>query len=186
MIILSNKKPHKNDAFRDREVILLFPHQDYSRRCAARDGCVYFRRNLVLVVTPHRTGQHGPRHGCLGWVSLDVGPPTGVRPRLGLPQTLHGHPGGNVFKRVHESSHSIRVPTIIPRILDGMPSRRQRRRRRASSRRPRFRQNGRGIMIVLAKAAKIGYKLGRDKRYKRMRAKGATGHYRRHPRPWEQ
>ena len=33
-------------------------------------------------------------------------------------------------------------------------------------------------MMVLAKAAKIGYKLGRDKRYKRMGAKGATGHYR--------
>ena len=31
----------------------------------------------------------------------------------------------------------------------------------------------------------IGYKLGRDKRYKRMGAKGATGHYRRLPRPWE-
>ena len=66
-----------------------------------------------------------------------------------------------------------------------MPSRRQRRRRRASSRRPRFRQNGRGIMSKLAKAAKIGYKLGRSKRYKRMGDKGATGHYRRLPRPWE-
>ena len=41
-------------------------------------------------------------------------------------------------------------------------------------------------MSVLAKAAKIGYKLGRDKRYKRMEAKGAKGHYRRRPRPWEQ
>ena len=30
-------------------------------------------------------------------------------------------------------------------------------------------------MSVLAKAAKIGYKLGSDKRYKRMGAKGATG-----------
>ena len=41
------------------------------------------------------------------------------------------------------------------------------------------------MMPVLAKAAKINYKLGRDKRYKRMGAKGATGHYRRLPRPWE-
>ena len=40
-------------------------------------------------------------------------------------------------------------------------------------------------MSVLAKAAKIGYKLGSDKRYKRMEAKGATGYYRRLPRPWE-
>ena len=40
-------------------------------------------------------------------------------------------------------------------------------------------------MSVLAKSAKIAYKLGRSKRYKRMGAKGATGHYRRHPRPWE-
>ena len=40
-------------------------------------------------------------------------------------------------------------------------------------------------MTVLAKAAKIGYKLGRDKRYKLMAAKGAKSHYRRLPRPWE-
>ena len=39
-------------------------------------------------------------------------------------------------------------------------------------------------MMVFAKAAKIGYKLGGDKRYKRMGAKGATVHYRRLPRPW--
>ena len=60
-----------------------------------------------------------------------------------------------------------------------------RRRRYSPQRRPRFRQNGRGIMSVLAKAYKIGHKLGRDKRYKRMGAKGVTGHYRRHPRQWE-
>ena len=40
-------------------------------------------------------------------------------------------------------------------------------------------------MTVLAKAAKIGYKLGLYKGYKRTGAKGATGHYRRLPRPWE-
>ena len=78
------------------------------------------------------------------------------------------------------------VSTIIPRLLNGMSGRRGRRRRGSSPpRRPRFRQNGRGIMSVLANAAKIGYKLGRNKRYKRMGAKGATDHYRRHPRPWE-
>ena len=47
-----------------------------------------------------------------------------------------------------------------------MPGRK--RSRRTTSRRLRFRQNGRGIMSVIAKAAKIGYKLGRDKGYKRM------------------
>ena len=89
--------------------------------------------------------------------------------------------------REHGTVDSDRIATPLPRVLDGMPShRRRRRRQRASSqRRPRFRQNGRGIMSVLAKAYKIGDKLGRDKRYKRMGAKGATGHYRRHPRPWE-
>ena len=50
---------------------------------------------------------------------------------------------------------------------------------------PAFAKTGPGIMSVLAKSAKIGYKLGRSKRYERMGAKGATGHYRRHPRPWE-
>ena len=80
--------------------------------------------------------------------------------------------------RDHGRSHSVRVPTIIPRILDGMPSRRRRRRRASSQQgRPRLRQNGGGIMSVLAKAVKIDYKLGHDKRYKRMGAKGATGHY---------
>ena len=39
----------------------------------------------------------------------------------------------------------------------------------------RRRQSGRGILGVLGSAAKIGYKLGKDKRYKRMGAKGATG-----------
>ena len=40
-------------------------------------------------------------------------------------------------------------------------------------------------MSVLTKAYKIGNQLGRSTRYKRMGAKGATGHYRRHPRPRE-
>ena len=63
-----------------------------------------------------------------------------------------------------------------------MPRRRRpppRRRRRW-----RYRQNGRGIMSVLTKAAKMGYKLGRDKRYKRMGAKGARGHYTHRREPW--
>ena len=36
-------------------------------------------------------------------------------------------------------------------------------------------------MSVLAKAYKIGNQLGSSKQYKRMGAKGATGHYRRLP-----
>ena len=110
------------------------------------------------------------------------GPPTGARPGLGRSQTVHGHHERNAFKRDDGTPDSVPIATPLPRVLDGMP---RRRRQRASSRRPRFRQNGRGIMSVLAKAAKIGYKLGRSKRYKRMGAKGATGHYRRLPRPWE-
>ena len=172
---------HKKGTSMGRGLIV---HHDYPRRCAARDRCVYFRRNPVLVVALDRTGQHRPRHQCLGWVSLDVGPTNGARRRLGAPQSVHGHPGLNVFKRAYGRPHSVRIPSIVPRVLDDMPSSRRRRRRR-SSQRPRFRQNGRGIMSVLAKSAKIGYKWGRDKRYKRMGAKGATGHYRHHPRPWE-
>ena len=164
--------------------VVIVSHHDYASRCTACRGCVHSRRNLVLVVQPDRAGQHGARHRCLGWVSLVNGPTIGARPRLGLPQALHGQHERNVFKRDHGRSDSVRVPPLIPRILDGMPHRR-RRRQRASTRRPRFRQNGRGIMSVLAKAYKIGDKLGRDKRYKRMGAKGATGHYQRHPRPWE-
>ena len=90
---------------------------------------------------------------------------------------------GETYLRVYGIPRSVRVPSIVPRVLDGMLSRR--RRRRPSTQRPRFRQNGRGIMTLLAKAAKIGYRLGRDKRYKRMGAKSATGHTRRLPRPWE-
>ena len=46
-------------------------------------------------------------------------------------------------------------------------------------------QRGRGILGVLGGAAKIGVRLGKDKRYKRMGVLGATGSYNRLPRPWE-
>ena len=167
-----------------QRVVIVSHHHDYARRCPARRGCVHSRRNLVLVGTPDRAGQHGLRHRCLGWVSLVSRSTIGARPRLGLPQALHGQHERNAFKRDHGTFDSVGVSPFIPRLLEGMP-RHRRRRQRASTRRPRFRQNGRGIMSVLAKAYKIGDKLGRDKRYKRMGAKGATGHYRRHPRPWE-
>ena len=47
------------------------------------------------------------------------------------------------------------------------------------------RQTGRGILGILGSAGKIGYKLGKDKRYKRMGAIGVTGSYNRRPAPWE-
>ena len=40
-------------------------------------------------------------------------------------------------------------------------------------------------MTVLKNTAKIGYKLGKDKRYKRMGAEGITGSYNRRPALWE-
>ena len=49
----------------------------------------------------------------------------------------------------------------------------------------RRRQTGRGILGILGSAGKIGYKLGKDKRYKRMGAIGVTGSYNRRPAPWE-
>ena len=49
----------------------------------------------------------------------------------------------------------------------------------------RRRQTGRGLLGMLGSAGKIGYKLGKDKRYKRMGAIGATGSYNRRPAPWE-
>ena len=49
----------------------------------------------------------------------------------------------------------------------------------------RRRQTGRGILGLLGSAGKIGYKLGKDKRYKRMGAIGVTGSYNRRPAPWE-
>ena len=50
-----------------------------------------------------------------------------------------------------------------------MPKTRRRRRRPP--------QRGRGLLAVLGKAVAAGYQLGKDKRYKRMGAKGVTGHY---------
>ena len=49
----------------------------------------------------------------------------------------------------------------------------------------RRRQTGRGLLGILGSAAKIGYKLGKDKRYKRMGAIGVTGSYNRRPAPRE-
>ena len=46
-------------------------------------------------------------------------------------------------------------------------------------------QRGKGLGTVLSTAAKIGYKLGKDKGYKRMGAVGATGHYTHFRKPWE-
>ena len=47
------------------------------------------------------------------------------------------------------------------------------------------RQRGGALLTVLKNAAKIGYKVGKDKKYKRMGAKGVTGSYNRRPAPWE-
>ena len=44
---------------------------------------------------------------------------------------------------------------------------------------------GKRLGTVLSTAAKIGYKLGKDKRYKRMGAVGATRHYTHFRKPWE-
>ena len=46
-------------------------------------------------------------------------------------------------------------------------------------------QVGFGILGTLGSAAKIGVKLGKDKRYKRMGVLGATGSYNRRYAPWE-
>ena len=58
-----------------------------------------------------------------------------------------------------------------------------RRPRRATKRRRR--QRGRGVLGILGSAAKMGYTLGKDKRYKRMGLTGVAGSYRRRPAPWE-
>ena len=55
----------------------------------------------------------------------------------------------------------------------------------ARTRRKQKRQCGGALFTVLKNAAKIGYKLQRDKRYKRMGAKCVTGSYNRRPAPWE-
>ena len=55
----------------------------------------------------------------------------------------------------------------------------------ARTRRKNKRQCGGALFTVLKNAAKIGYTLGKDKRYKRMGPKGVTGSYNRRPAPWE-
>ena len=49
----------------------------------------------------------------------------------------------------------------------------------------RYFQRGKGLGTVLSTAGKIGYKLGKDKGYKRMGAVRATGHYTHFCKPWE-
>ena len=46
-------------------------------------------------------------------------------------------------------------------------------------------QRGKGLGTVLSTAAKIGYKLGKDKGYKRMGAVRTTGHYKHFRKPWK-
>ena len=46
-------------------------------------------------------------------------------------------------------------------------------------------QRGKGLGTVLSTAAKIEYKVGKNKGYKRMGAVGATGHYTHFRKPWE-
>ena len=53
------------------------------------------------------------------------------------------------------------------------------------TRRKHKRQCGSALFTVLKNVAKIGYTLRKDKRYKRMGAKGVTGSYNRRPAPWE-
>ena len=64
-----------------------------------------------------------------------------------------------------------------------MANGRLKRRKRRVKRKTR-RHYGMGLKDVLAAGVKLGVRLGRDKRYKRMGAIGATGHYKRLPRPW--
>ena len=72
--------------------------------------------------------------------------------------------------------------------MKNKPKTRKRTRQRGGARTRRKhdnRQRGSALLTVLKNAAKIGYKLGKDKRYKRMGAKGVTGSYSRRPAPWE-
>ena len=72
--------------------------------------------------------------------------------------------------------------------MKNKPKTKKRRRQRGGARTQRKhdkRQRGGALLTVLKNAAKIGYKLGKDKRYKRMGAKGVTGSYNRRPAPWE-
>ena len=72
--------------------------------------------------------------------------------------------------------------------MKNKPKTKKRRRQRGGTRTRRKhakRQRGGALLTVLKNAAKIGYRLGKDKRYKRMGAKGVTGSYNRRPAPWE-
>ena len=72
--------------------------------------------------------------------------------------------------------------------MKNKPKAKKRSRQRGGARTQRKhdkRQRGVALFTVLKNAAKIGYKLGKDKRCKRMGAKGVTGSYNRRPAPWE-
>lgn len=63
----------------------------------------------------------------------------------------------------------------------GVKRRKTRRRQKVQQ---RGRQRGGALLSILKNAAKLGLKLGKDKRYKRTGAIGAKGHYRANSRPW--
>ena len=140
---------------------------------------------ILLVVAADRTGPNRPRHDAWDGYHWTLARQMAQDEEWVSVNAYMDTMGETYLRESNGTPRSVSVPSILPQVLDGMPSRRRRTSRTRSSRRPRFLQNVRGIMSVLAKAAKTGCKLGRDKQYKRMGAKGATGHYRRLPRPWE-
>ena len=72
--------------------------------------------------------------------------------------------------------------------MKNKPKTKERRKQRGGARTQRKhdkRQRGGALLTVLKNAAKIWYKLEKDKRYKRIGAKDVTGSYNRRPAPWE-
>ena len=85
---------------------------------------------------------------------------------------------------MHQLGGGQRIRQKVKKLLHpvmGVKRQKTRRRRRVKQRR---RQRGGAFLSLLKNAAKLGFKLGEDKSYKRMGAIGAKGHYRANPRPW--
>ena len=97
-----------------------------------------------------------------------------------------GQRGGNPIRRYLNRKKAETLKKRRERFKHVQWQPKKRPRKKGDRQLERERQTGQGVGLgsLLQGAVKVGVKLGRSPQYQRMGALGATGVYKRHPRPW--